>query len=104
MANTYKKIATVTVGSGGTTSIQFTNIPNTYTDLVVMASLRHLETGGSAWATIKFTLNGATGSNSQRNLYGLGFLFQVIQKVLTQHSIYEITIALDIPLLIHLQI
>lgn len=72
MANTYKKIATVTVGSGGTTSIQFTNIPNTYTDLVVMASLRHLETGGSAWATIKFTLNGATGSNSQRNLYGLG--------------------------------
>ena len=35
MANTYVAIATVTVGSGGAASIDFTSIPATYTDLVV---------------------------------------------------------------------
>jgi len=33
MANTLKKIQTVTVGSGGAASIEFTSIPQTYTDL-----------------------------------------------------------------------
>ena len=41
MANTFVNIASVTVGSGGVSSIDFTSIPATYTDLVVKASLRN---------------------------------------------------------------
>jgi hypothetical protein len=40
MANTYEAIATVTVGSGGATDIEFTSIPGTYTDLLIKSSLR----------------------------------------------------------------
>lgn len=40
MAITYKTIATTTVGSGGTSSINFTSIPQTYTDLLIRISLR----------------------------------------------------------------
>jgi hypothetical protein len=48
MANTYEAIATVTVGSGGEASIDFTNIPQTFTDLVIRASVRN-----NAGATIR---------------------------------------------------
>ena len=34
MATTFFKIASATVGSGGASSIDFTSIPQTYTDLV----------------------------------------------------------------------
>lgn len=37
---TYKKIASVTVGSGGQAAMEFTNIPNTYDDLVMYVSPR----------------------------------------------------------------
>ena len=37
---TMTKLATVTVGSGGSSTITFSNIPQNYTDLVVKASLR----------------------------------------------------------------
>jgi hypothetical protein len=40
MANTYKLISSVTVGSGGAASIDFTSIPSTYTDLCVYLSGR----------------------------------------------------------------
>lgn len=40
MAYTYSKIATYTVGSGGVPSVSFLNIPQTYTDLVIKASIR----------------------------------------------------------------
>ena len=40
MANTYTLIASSTVGSGGAAYIEFTSIPNTYTDLLVSTSLR----------------------------------------------------------------
>ena len=40
MAYTYSKIASVTVGSGGVSSIDFLAIPQNYTDLVLKASLR----------------------------------------------------------------
>jgi hypothetical protein len=40
MANTYIAIATNTVGAGGATNIEFTNIPQTYTDLVLKVSAR----------------------------------------------------------------
>lgn len=40
MASTYKLISSVTVGSGGASSIDITNIPSTYKDLLVIASAR----------------------------------------------------------------
>lgn len=40
MANTFIKIASVTVGSGGQANIEFTNIPQTYSDLIILTSLR----------------------------------------------------------------
>jgi hypothetical protein len=40
MAVTFKAIATTTVGSGGASSIDFSSIPATYTDLVIKLSLR----------------------------------------------------------------
>lgn len=40
MANTYTLISSVTVGSGGASSIDFTSIPATYTDLLVVLSGR----------------------------------------------------------------
>jgi hypothetical protein len=40
MATTFVKIATVTVGSGGAATIDFTSIPATYTDLCLKTTLR----------------------------------------------------------------
>lgn len=40
MADTYSLISSVTVGSGGASSIDFTSIPQTYTDLVLKLSAR----------------------------------------------------------------
>jgi hypothetical protein len=40
MPVTYRKIASVTVGSGGAASIDFTSIPATYTDLLIKISAR----------------------------------------------------------------
>jgi hypothetical protein len=40
MALTYTAIKTVTVGSGGAANIDFTSIPQTYTDLVLKVSAR----------------------------------------------------------------
>lgn len=45
MATTYTLIASSTVGSGGASSIDFTSIPATYTDLVVQLSMRVSDTG-----------------------------------------------------------
>lgn len=58
MANTYVAIATVTVGSGGASSIDFTSIPGTYTDLLLVTSLR--VNRASNVSTIKVEFNGDT--------------------------------------------
>lgn len=47
MPNTYTFISSVVVGSGGATSISFTNIPSTYTDLKLVVSLRSTGTNGT---------------------------------------------------------
>ena len=59
MPDTFIKIASVTVGAGGASSIDFTSIPSTYTDLCVKMSTR----SNGAYADIKFQFNGDTGSN-----------------------------------------
>jgi hypothetical protein len=45
MANTFVKIASATVGSGGTSSVVFSSIPQTYTDLIIKASARSTRAG-----------------------------------------------------------
>lgn len=69
MANTCEAIATVTVGSGGAASIDFSSIPATYTDLQLLISIRE-ETSASAVAFIKF--NNTTANRSERYLQGNG--------------------------------
>ena len=69
MATTYEAIATVTVGSGGAASIDFSSIPATYTDLQLLISIRE-ETSASAVAFIKF--NNTTANRSERYLQGNG--------------------------------
>lgn len=64
-------ISTVTVGSGGATLIQFTGIPQNYTDLVLMCSLRTTRNIGDA-ASVSITFNGSTSSRTSRVLYGNG--------------------------------
>ena len=70
MANTYTLISSATVGSGGTSSIDFTSIPSTYTDLCLVISAR------SAYSAVKddilFKLNTATTNFSTRYLYANG--------------------------------
>jgi hypothetical protein len=70
MANTFTKIASVTVGSGGAASIDFTSIPSTYTDLVVKHSNRYTS-NGDASSYLRF--NSDSGNNySRKILFGDG--------------------------------
>ena len=70
MANTFVKIASGTVGSGGASSISLTSIPSTYTDLVLKVSLRTDTTGsGNGFAVY---LNGSTSSYNRIGAYGDG--------------------------------
>lgn len=70
MANTYTLISSVTVGSGGAASIDFTSIPSTYTDLVLKISARSNAAVTSSGMFIQF--NSITSGYSAKNLYGDG--------------------------------
>jgi hypothetical protein len=72
MANaTMTLISSNTVGSGGVSSIDFTSIPSTYTDLVLKISARTNRTGSNYTDDIYVQLNGDTGSNyGAKVLYG----------------------------------
>lgn len=64
-------ISTVTVGSGGASAIEFTSIPQTYTDLLVMHSLR--SNSSQIYDILGLTFNGNVGSiYSTRNIRGNG--------------------------------
>lgn len=62
-------IQTITVGAGGAASIEFINIPQTYTDLHLLVSIRE-ESSTASVAFIKF--NNATANRSERYLQGNG--------------------------------
>jgi len=70
MATTYKLISSVTVGSGGASSIAFTSIPATYTDLVVKYSIRG--NNADVYSGTSLQINGATTTYSSRELAGSG--------------------------------
>jgi hypothetical protein len=74
MANTYIQIGTtVTVGSGAPTTIDFTSIPSTYTDLILVMSGRLTTSGYDAtpWVVGAISLNG-TVIASGKLLFGTG--------------------------------
>jgi hypothetical protein len=65
----YQSISTVTVGSGGSSSIDFTSIPSTYSHLQIRALTRATSTGANA----SVRLNSDSGANySFHVLYGDG--------------------------------
>jgi len=68
MATTYKAIATVTLSSGGAASIDFTSIPQIYTDLVLKISGR-LSTNDNYYS---MKINGSLVNFSNRSLLGNG--------------------------------
>lgn len=69
MAVTYVAIASVSVPVGGQPTIDFQNIPQTYTDLSLSVSTRE-ETAASATMVIEF--NGTSSNRSERKLQGSG--------------------------------
>lgn len=73
MANTYTFINSNTVGSGGVSSVTFSSIPSTYTDLMLRISARDGRPT-LAVSDIFFNINGTgVGTNiSGRYLYGNG--------------------------------
>jgi hypothetical protein len=71
MALQLYKIATVEVGSAGASSIDFTSIPQGYTDLKVVISARS-NRASSVFDDILISFNGSTASFSGRELYGNG--------------------------------
>ena len=68
----YESIATTTVGSGGTTYVEFTSIPATYKHLQIRYLARDDNSGVDGTNVI--TINGDTGTNywSAHFLYGNG--------------------------------
>jgi hypothetical protein len=66
---TMVKIETVTVGSGGAASIDFTSIPQTYTDLKIVISGRSSSTPAEG---MYIAFNGSTSNFSGRYLIGDG--------------------------------
>ena len=61
VTNNYSSIQTVTVGSGGASSITFSSIPSTYTHLQIRAISRGTNAAANDASIMQF--NGDTGSN-----------------------------------------
>lgn len=78
MANTYIAIATTSVpASSSATSIDFQNIPSTYTDLCILLSLRSNNTGGGSTGAMDdwyMRVNNVStgGTYSNLGIYGTG--------------------------------
>ena len=71
MANTFELISSYTVGSGGSTSIDFNSIPSTYTDLCFKISVR-ITRSGYVGDILNISFNGTSTNESSRRLEGAG--------------------------------
>lgn len=72
MPATYEPIASVSL-SGNANDIEFTNIPGTYTDLILVTALRSNRSAPSTNDVPGLRFNGDTASNYSRTLlYGTG--------------------------------
>jgi hypothetical protein len=65
---TFIKIASATVGSGGASTIDFTSIPGTYTDLIIKFSGRNTAASGLVY----YSFNSNSSNRTARLLYGDG--------------------------------
>ena len=83
MPNTMTLISSVTVGAAGASSIDFTSIPSTYTDLVFKFSIRN--TADVVDMTITF--NGSSANLSDRVLYGSGSAASSFADAATMYSL-----------------
>lgn len=68
MANTFELISSTTVGSGGAANITLNSIPNTFTDLLFLASLKTNDTGVSG-EIVKVSYNGTSTSTNWSGIY-----------------------------------
>ena len=91
MATTYEAIATVEVGSGGASSIAFTSIPATYTDLCLKASVRNTAT--SNVRNLPVTFNSSSSGYSERLLYGDGSAAGSINRASSDFGYYYVNAA-----------
>ena len=60
-SNTFTLIASSTVGAGGASSIDFTSIPSTFTDLCLEASLRS-DKPSYGFSNFNITINGSSST------------------------------------------
>ena len=67
MPSTFVKIATVTVGSGGSTGVDFTSIPSDYTHLQIRCLARG-NSAGTGTDGLQIRFNSDTGSNYASHL------------------------------------
>jgi hypothetical protein len=74
MANTYTLISSVTVGSGGAATMEFTSIPATYTDLLLSYSARIDQTGIVRQVDISFNSNTSNFTGIYMQANGATFL------------------------------
>jgi hypothetical protein len=74
MAVTYKLIETITVGSGGAATVSFSSIPQTYTDLVVVGSVRSTSTTSNTgeYDPMAYRFNATTSGYTAATLQGSG--------------------------------
>jgi len=87
MANTYYLIASNTVGSGGASSVTFSSIPQTYTDLVLKSSVRSTSTDN--WLNISFNGTSATVNWSARWIGGTGTAANSSSSTNSTYSVLE---------------
>ena len=69
MPNTYTLISSITVGAA-VASVEFTSIPSTYTDVVVVGSCRLARATNGGQLNVNF--NGSSANLSGKDLYGNG--------------------------------
>lgn len=74
VTGSYESIATVTVGSGGASDIQFTSIPSTYTHLQIRGIGRTARANVEDGLYIRF--NSTTTGYNDHHLYGNGSVIQ----------------------------
>jgi hypothetical protein len=72
MANTLELIASSTVGAGGSASITFSSIPNTYTDLVLKVSSRSDVSSTNDYGYIQLNSDTTSANYPYRQLIGNG--------------------------------
>ena len=85
MASTMVALQTVTVGAGGASTITFSSIPQTYTDLVVKISAR-VTTGD--FVNISYRYNSSSVSYSGRGIYGTGSNVASYNTATTENDIF----------------